>query len=490
MKTEDHYCLAIDQGTFSSRAVLFNQYGNTVYSAQQAISLNRLNACKVEQDAAELLASVSYVLEQVFMYSGIDPNFIQTAGLSTQRSSLLAWRPSNGVALTQILSWQDTRAAAWLEKFSRHRYLIQRSTGLYPNPHYGASKIQWLIKNDKAVQAALDQQDCVITPLASYILFNIGDDREINIDIANASRTLLCNLLNSNWDRDLLDLFAIQERILPNCRPVIYGYGKLKHTEIKISAVNGDQTAALYSNGKPDSCSLKINLGTGAFVLATFEQPQLESEKFYRSKLLAGISRNTVDTADYYIEGTVNGAGSAIQWLQETLQLEDIEVFMPLQNYINPGPFIFINSIGGFGSPVWRNDISPCFIDEKNKEVKLSPRQSLVALLESIAFLLVINIQAIVKLKDTIQEIEISGGLSNVDYLCQALASLTGLTVNRSKDTEATARGICWLALPDKSSWKKVSVSKEFHAAENSTLESRFNHFRQYLKEKHGVCLP
>lgn len=490
MNSKNQYCLSIDQGTFSSRAVLFTQSGQIVYSAQQSISLNRLDDKHIEQEANELLASVRYVIKQVLSKSGIDSDLIKTAGLSTQRSSLLAWKPSTGEAISPVLSWQDTRAADWLKNFSHHKGFIQKRTGLYPNAHYGASKIQWLLKYHEDVQSALSKNDCVITPLVSYILFNVSDRNTINIDIANASRTLLCNLFKKAWDKDLLKLFEIQKQWLPRCRPIIYDYGNIKRSSIKISAVNGDQTSALYSNGNPDDSTLKINLGTGAFVLTTFEQHQLESEVFTSSNLLAGISNNTADLVNYYIEGTVNGAGSAIQWLQDELQLADIGLLMPAQEYVNTDSYIFINSIGGFGSPVWRSDISPCFVDGKNNKVYLTPQQSLVAVLESIIFLLVINIRAIAKLKKTIHKIEISGGLSNVDYVCQSLANLSHLSVHRSEDTEATARGICWLALPDKTRWETIAMAKEFSAADDAALESRFNHFKNYLQEKHAVSLP
>lgn len=483
------YCLAIDQGTLSSRAVLFDKKGVAVFSARKKIRLQRLPQGYIEQDADELLDSVREVIQQTLTNSGVMHEQIQTAGLTTQRSSIVAWSKSTGQPLSAVISWQDTRAGSWLNDFTEHTRYVRSVTGLQPNPHYGVSKLHWLIANNKKVAKALDQNDCVITPLASFILFHITGNDDINIDIANASRMMLCNLFDENWDESLLRLFRVRPEWLANCRPVIYDYGTLKNTGIRIKAVNGDQPAARYSDGPPETNVMKVNLGTGAFVLCAVERDDIRTKEFTDSGLLAGISCNGNGHKDYYIEGTVNGAGAAIEWLQEKLQLEEIRSMLPQHKHTNTAAGIFINSIGGIGSPVWRSDIPCGFVDEKNEALVMVPQQALVAVIESIVFLLMLNIQNMLRLKKNIHHIEISGGLSNNDYICQCLANLSRLKVNRQEDSEATARGIGWLSLQDRSQWKRARVDKEFDVGKDEFLTRRFNQFKQHLKHKYGVNL-
>ncbi|MBL6999279.1 MAG: glycerol kinase, partial [Gammaproteobacteria bacterium] len=237
-------CLALDQGTLSSRALLYDETGTVLCSASRRITLKRIDAQHVEQDGVEILASILAVLDEVLAAQQATRVNIKSAGLATQRSSILAWQPSSGKVLSPVLSWQDTRAADWLSGFESQAELIQAKTGLRLSPHYSVSKMQWLLQHNRNVQQALAQQDCVITPLASYLLYHLTDQQHIQIDIANACRSLLCNLQQRDWDAQLLQLFSMPPALLPECRPISYNYGTIKQTGIPITAVNGDQTAA------------------------------------------------------------------------------------------------------------------------------------------------------------------------------------------------------------------------------------------------------
>ena len=472
------YCLAIDQGTFSTRASLYDGQGLLIHSSQQAIQLNRIDHRRVEQNADEIRQSLVTVLEKLFASSPVDYSLITSAGLATQRSSIVAWRPSNGDAISPVLSWQDTRGSDWLHNFEDQADYIQERTGLHLSAHYGASKIHWLLENNHLVQQAVTEKDCVITPIASYLLFHITDNNVPEIDIANASRSLLCNLKQKSWDDELLALFGIPVEILPGCRPIAYNYGTINSTRIKLLSVNGDQTAALYANGEPDPNVLSVNLGTGAFALTSIPPDKITSSKFQQSGLLAGISKSDLEQASYYIEGTVNGAGASLEWLENQLLNRDMASLLQ-QDFSNIVPGIFINSVGGIGSPVWRSDLTPCFLD--GLDFIKEPARAVAAVLESIVFLLQLNIQKICSIKPGIERITISGGPSNNEYLCQSLSNLTGLRVERSQNIEATSRGIAWLALGESTNWQRPATENIYRPRLDHLLESRFTRFTAYL---------
>lgn len=475
--------LAIDQGTFSSRAVLFSSHGKCLYQAQQSVYLKRIDGQHVEQDAAEVLQSVLHCVQQLLDDSRQQGYKILCAGLATQRSSIIAWRPSCGKAISALLSWQDTRAASLLPTSRKSIDLIRQRSGLRMNAHYGASKIRWLLQNNHQVQQYCQQQDCVITPLASYLLYHLIERHPCVIDIANASRTMLCNLYQKDWDADLLKLFGLTRTLLPAIQPIRHDYGTLIDTDIPVTAVNGDQTAAMYSQGEPAKDILRVNIGTGAFILKPLQQSPLTLPPFIPSGLLAGISDDDGEDQQFYIEGTVNGAASALNWLQQ--QLRNFSLQKNRQpNFSDVSPLIFINSIGGLGSPFWRSAIKPYFIGRP--DIQAQPLAAWAGVLESIVFLLQSNLEIINRINSAARHIVISGGLSQSDYLCQKLANLSGLKVQRWQDSEATARGIAWQALKSsqRALWEKQQKADEFRVQSDAGLQRRYQQFRRELEQE------
>ena len=475
--------IAIDQGTFSSRVMVFSIDGSCLFRAQKSIDLKRIDTQRVEQNSSEILQSVKFTLNQAIEFCQSENIEILSAGLATQRSSIVAWQPSTGQPVSAVLSWQDTRAANWLKPFETRQEFIQRRSGLRLSAHYGVSKMHWLMKNSPAVQQAMQHSDCVITPLASFLMFHLLQNKPILIDSVNASRSLLCNLLKHSWDEELLELFQIPPAILPACRPVQYNFGKLTSSNIELRAVNGDQNSALFSQGEPDQQSLRVNLGTGAFILAPLSMEQITSVAFEHSGLLAGISGGDNALTAYSIEGTVNGAGAALDWLQQPFDTIDPQSINQ-QDLFHTRPAIFINTIGALGSPFWRSDIKAYFLDDF--EAGLNPLEALAGVLESIVFLLQINHLAIRRVKCGFHSIVIGGGLSQSNYLCQKLANLSALSVQRPSHSEATARGIAWLALEDVSRWESLPIEKVFEPVSDINLRHRFERFCAELPKVPG----
>ncbi len=475
--TGNSLTLALDQGTHSSRAVVFDAHGDLVALGRYPVTLQRHGRTQVEQSPGEILASLQAAIEGVFREPGVDPARIATAGLATQRSSVLAWDRNTGAALSPVLSWQDTRTADQLTALAAHDADIQQRTGLRLSPHYGAGKIRWLLENNADVAAACQAGTLAIGPLASYLLHHLLEGHTNQVDHANASRTLLWNLQTGDWDDTLLELFAIPREVLPDCSPVTASWGNTRNGDIPVTAVNGDQSAALYAQARPDTRAIRVNLGTGAFVLLpTGDRCRL------LPPLLSGVSRSNSKTGEYYLEGTVNGAGAAVHWLEQRFDLAGWQQQLPAWLEATRTPPVFLNSIGGLGSPWWRPGPEPVFLPDKGS-ITPAPAEALVAVVESILFLVQVNIELLCAQESGIRHIRIGGGLAQADGVCQKLANLSGLTVVRGANIEATARGIAWLAAGQPEGWEQTEATTEFVPQEDTALGERYARFLVAIKK-------
>jgi glycerol kinase len=467
--------LAIDQGTHATRALVFDGRGRMLVHKRRAVSLQARSRAEVEQSPSEILDSLHAVVADILHHPGIDATRIGSAGLATQRSSVLAWDRATGRALSPVLSWQDTRTAADLVALGRHEAAIRQRTGLRLSPHYGAGKLRWLLRHVAAVAAARAQGTLAIGPLASFLLHHLTEAKGEVADHANASRTLLWNLESRDWDPWLLELFDIPREVLPECLPIVAEYGLTRDGHIPLTAVNGDQTAALYALGMPAHDTLVVNAGTGAFVL-------LPTGDTRRSQpgLLSGLSRSDGRTADHYLEGTVNGAAAALEWVANQYRIADWLAQAPGWLGTVDAPPVFMNSIGGLGAPWWQPGPEPVFLPDNGAQT--GPAEAMVAAIESIVFLLQANIELLREQNPEIKGIRISGGLAPLDGLCRKLANLSGLTVERSSAIESSARGIAWLAAGCPDTWDQAGVDRRFLPQDDLRLGERYARFRAVLE--------
>ncbi len=463
--------LAIDQGTHSTRAIIFDSSGRVVSSAQQSITLQRHSLTEIEQSPGEILQSMQAVIGSVLDDPAIDRQHIICAGLATQRSSVVAWDRHSGRPLSPVISWQDRRMADSLHGLEDRSDSIRQLTGLQLSPHYGASKLQWLLANNTAVAAALEADTLVMGPLASYLLHHLTDRVDELVDDANAARTLLWNLKQRNWDNRLLGYFNIPSRALPICKPICFDYGTVQDSTIPLRAVNGDQTAALHAHGIPSENTITVNIGTGAFVLLPTDNPATRPDG-----LLAGISYSNEQFGRYYIEGTVNSAAAALEWAAHSFALSDFEQQLPVWLENTKTPTLFINTLGGLGSPWWREGPAAYFLD-----AGVSGPEALVAVIESVIFLLQVNIGLLQTYNRAVEHIQISGGLSSLDGLCQKLANLSGLAVYRPVQLEATARGIAWQAAAGWVNWPDTGDGDRFTPAADPGIHERHDRFLQIV---------
>jgi len=481
----DHFqqplTLVIDQGSHASRTALFTAQGELISLASKDVSTQSLQQGWYEQDASEILLSVTNLLHELKSANPDGKNPTQTENiknccLCTQRSSIVAWDKQTGTPLSPVISWRDLRNQSWLDNMDRRDFDIQRITGLPLSGHYSASKIRWLLDNNTDVQGALDKQRLCIAPLASFLLFHLLQGNPFLIDHTNAQRSQLFDINSLSWSDELLQAFNIDESLLPETQPVSYPYGKLSILDIPMTAVCGDQNAAWHAYPTMQLPKAVINIGTGAFIMSSAR------EKAQKPLLLRSIINSSENSFEYTTEGTVNGAGAAISWLQNRYPCHDL--FEQLPDWLSrlPCPPVFINTVSGLGSPWWCTGGEPEFMSHN---ITLAERY--VSAIESIIFLLYKNIQ---QLETTPAIFFISGGLSQLDGLCQRLADLSNAKVIRFCETQSSARGCAWLAnqivnenetnQASKAGLHKIispKIEKEFTPQKNKLISKRYEQF-------------
>lgn len=468
--------LTLDQGGHAGRALVFDSKGHCVAQAEAPCAVLRQGDARVEHDAEALVSGLQDCLIQVTTRLGARATHIVAAALVTQRSSVVCWDRVSGAALTPVLSWQDRRAQQWLQQFNDAAPRIHAITGLRLSAHYGASKLRWCLDHVPAVQTALHDGRLACGPLAAFLLFRLLTERPLLVDSGNAARTLLLNLHSRTWDPELAALFGVPIACLPRCVPNRYTFGTLPLAThaVPLTFCHGDQPAALFAAGAPRSDRVYINIGTGAFV-----QRLLEHDPGDIPDLLTTLLLDDGATPSYALEGTVNGAASAIDAMGFKLGLDAKTLMTQLSLWLEQceNPPLFLNGISGLGSPFWVADFKSRFVGAGE------PAECMVAVVESIVFLLQSNLAAMEHHVTPASVIVVSGGLAMLDGLCQRLATLSGRPVQRLSHAEATARGAAWLLADTPLDWADDSKVVEFAPVDDAPLQVRFQRWRAVLDE-------
>jgi glycerol kinase len=471
--------LAIDQGTHASRALVVDEAGRAVARGVREIALAHPRPDRAEQDGEEIVASIFDAVAQALRALGGRKVEISAAGLASQRSNAVCWDRVTGRALSPIFSWQDRRAHAWIAALEQeHGDAVHRKTGLYLSPHYGASKLRWALDELPAVRAALAAGTLAWGPMASFLAFRLLKERPFLAEPQCAARTQLWNIHERDWDPELLALFGLPAGFLPRSVPTIHDWGTLETSglSVPLTAVNGDQSAAVFAFGWPEEDCAYVNIGTSAFV-----QRALTRSPGHVPRQLTGIILSDRDLTVYMVEGNVNGAGTALAWLEETLGIRDVTAQLPAWLERDATPPLFLNGIAGLGGPFWRADFVSRFEGEGE------PWQKAVAVVESIAFLLQANIDHMARYVPPARRMRVSGGVSRLDGLCRRLAAVSGLPVHRREDPEASARGIAYLAAGRPAGWSAAGGEDVFAPAADPGLRARYRRWLALMQEASGV---
>jgi glycerol kinase len=468
-RSRSHF-LAIDQGGHASRALVFDDLGQVVSRGLREVGERRPAPGWVEQDPEEIVTSI-----RAAVADAVGPLHAMSlaVGMATQRSSIVCWDRTTGEALSPVVSWQDRRAHRWLEALAAHADRIHARTGLRLTAHYGASKLRWCLDHLPGVRDALGRGRLSFGPLAAFLAFRLLAERPLKVDPANASRTLLWSLQDLDWDPELLDLFGIPPDALPACVPTRDDYGDLADVPgSRLSILTGDQSAALFALGAPDARTAYINLGTGAFV-----QCLAGSGPRSTPGLLTSIALQEGREATYTLEGTVNGAGSALASVAREIGVTGYEDRLSEWLDRASSPPLYLNAVSGLGSPWWVPVLESRFVGEGE------PWQKMAAVAESIVFLVCVNLECMASSGLRFERILATGGLAWNDALCQRLSDLSGLTLDRPAEHEATARGTAFLLAGRPATWPDPAPPTRFLPREHPDLAVRYRRWRQALAE-------
>jgi len=470
----DRLYLAIDQGGHASRAIVFDYQGQMLFQSQSDISATHPAPDFVEYDAETLLQSIEKVINDVAEQLGERTRHLCAAGLATQRSNCVCWHKLTGEALSPIISWQDRRNASWLENLREQGDDIHKQTGLFLSAHYGASKIRWCLENITAVRQAQQHNVLAYGPMASYLTQRLTG-LIAKADAVNASRTQLWSIHSHKWDKTLLEKFGLNKQCLPECVPNQYLFGKLTVGEHKVplSCVTGDQSAALFAYGHIQPETAYVNVGTGAFV----SRPSGYAQLYARQLLTSVVHQLENQDCLYVLEGTINGAGSALQWFVEKEHVKDLLISLPVWLASETPPPLFLNGISGLAAPFWQGHFDSEFIGEGGTP------QKAVAIIESIVFLIKANIEEMQKTASPPEQIQLTGGLGRLDGLCQRLADVTGLPVYRPEECEATARGLAYLLAGRPTQWPENKPGQWFEAKNNQAFKARYSEWLAAMLE-------
>ncbi len=459
-----HGVLALDQGSHASRAIVFDATGEACASAEVAVATRRRGTTEVEHDAGELLESLRTATRQALATAHRAHADLQVvaAGLATQRSTFVACERSTLAPLAPAISWQDRRNAAWLENLRPHAARVRALTGLPLSAHYGASKMRWCLQHLPAVAAAAARDELLLLPLAAWLVGRLTGTPAV--DPANAARTLLWDSATLDWSAELCALFGIERGWLPRCTPTRARFGMLDAGghDVPLTACTGDQSAVPYAAGAPDPATACVNLGTGAFI-----QRPLVQRPAAPAPLIGSILGVDEHGPLYSLEGSVNGAGAAVAWFAGIAGVAESTLWPLLATLADPAPLpLFLNAVGGLGSPWWLPAERAVFIGEGTLAERFG------AVIESIVFLVAENLEAMTRQAGPLGDVVATGGLARSDWLCRRLAAVLGTRVVRGAG-EASARGTAVLAAPGLAASWRAGGGTVFEPRECAGLAAR-----------------
>lgn len=441
--------MSIDQGTTSSRAIIFDHSGKEVAKAQQEFNQYFPEPGWVEHDALEIWDSVQSVISDVMIQSQIKPYKIASIGITNQRETTVIWDRHTGKPIYHAVVWQSKQTSAIADQLiaDGYRKFIHDKTGLVIDSYFSATKIKWILDRVPGAREKAARGDLLFGTIDSWLLWNLTGHKVHATDVTNASRTMLYNIHELKWDQDILDLLDIPAAMLPEVKSSseVYGYTGDYHffgVQIPIAGIAGDQQAALFGQTAFEKGMVKNTYGTGAFiVMNTGKEPTLSD-----NGLLTTIAYGLDGEINYALEGSIFVAGSAVQWLRDGLKMvqhaSDTEK-LALAAQTTNGVYV-VPSFTGLGAPYWDQEVRGTMFGLTRGTTK---NQIIRATLESIAFQTRDVVDTMVK--DTglkLRALTVNGGASQNSFLMQFQADILQTPILRAQIEETTALGAAFLA--------------------------------------------
>ena len=470
MKAEK-YVLALDQGTTSSRAVLFNHDGNIIAMAQKPIEQHYPHPAWVEHDPNEIWYSQSSVAAEAVAKANLTGLDIACIGITNQRETTIVWDRETSLPVYRAIVWQDRRTADICRELQENGYtdMIREKTGLIIDAYFSATKIKWILDNIEGVRERAEKGKLCFGTVDSWLVWKFTHGRVHVTDVSNASRTMLFNIHTQKWDKELLDLFNIPESMLPEVKSSSEIYSEtattLFSTKIPISGIAGDQQAALFGQLCIEPGMTKTTYGTGCFMVMNTGNEVITSE----NNLLSTIAWKIGNTMTYALEGSVFVGGAAIQWLRDGINLiqnaaqsEALATSVP-----DNGGVYFVPALTGMGAPYWDQYARGAMLGLTRGT---TPAHITRATLEGIAFQVYDILKAMEHdTKRTSPEMRVDGGAVANNFLMQFQSDICRETVIRPKILETTALGAAYLAGLATGYWRDTeelrqqwSIDREF----------------------------
>ena len=467
--------LALDQGSSSSRTLAFNSEGKVTARASRAVDTRRPAAGMAEFDAWNLLQDQLATFEEVLAQVGLEQ--VAAVAVASQRSTVVFWDRLTGKPLAPALSWQDGRAQQETAQAEVAQEAVHQLTGLYKTPFYSAAKITWTLKNVPQVKQAANEGRLCIGPVASYIIWHLTGGKVFACDPTLAQRTLLFNISTFDWDRTLLNAFAVDRQWLPQLKRTAddYGFFEKDGRRIPICVCVGDQQAALQSL-RVVSGGACINYGTGAFFMRNTGQ-----QCHFLPGLLTSVGAQS-KTREYLLEGPVNACATVFTWLNEigfSCSVEEIDALCEQAK----SPVQILPALGGLGAPYWDFSLSPVFAGFSPHTQKADV---IAGAVEAIAFLLADIVFYAERYGIKSAEIKVAGGLSKNQALLRAQADILQMRLHPCVEVESTAVGAAMLAGQvcgvDTSQWETMHMLPAVEPKlEPDLAERKYMKWHQFL---------
>lgn len=447
------YVLALDEGTTSARAILFDRDAAVVAVAQNTFSQSYPQAGWVEQDPMEIYAAQVAAMTECVAKSGVDPREIAAVGITNQRETTIVWDKKTGEPIYPAIVWQCRRTASICEQLEKegHAAYIRETTGLRIDPYFSGTKIKWILDNVTGAKARAEAGELAFGTVDTWLIWKLTGGKVFATDLTNASRTMLCDIRTGNWDDRLLSILDIPRTMLPEIRSgsEIYGYLNCMGVELPIAGVAGDQQAALFGQGCFREGMAKNTYGTGCFLLANTGTHPV----FSREGLLTTVAATEKGRPiEYALEGSVFVGGAVISWLKNEMHLiheaKDSEYFAA--SVPDTGGVYFVPAFAGLGAPVWdmhaRGTLVGMTAGTGRNHIIRAALESIAYQTEDVLAAMRRDMRALFGEAAGITTLRVDGGASRNGLLLTMQSDISGIPVSRSANAEATALGAAFLA--------------------------------------------
>jgi len=465
---EDGYILALDQGTTSSRAIIFDHKGQIRSVAQKEFTQIFPQPGWVEHDPNEIWSSQAGVAAEVTAKMGINGSNIRAIGITNQRETTIVWNRETGLPVYNAIVWQDRRTAAYCDHLKNEGLTepIRAKTGLIIDAYFSASKINWILNNVGGARELADAGKLAFGTVDSWLVWKFTRGRVHVTDVTNASRTMLYNIITQQWDEELLQIFGVPQNMLPQVKQSSEVYGETETTifasKIPIAGIAGDQQAALFGQMCIDNGMVKNTYGTGCFMLMNIGDHFISS----KNNLLTTIAWKINGKIQYAFEGSIFIGGAVVQWLRDGLGIikTSAEVEELALTVNDTGGVYFVPAFAGLGAPYWDPDARGTIVGLTRGSTAGHIAR---AAIEAIAYQTVDVLKAMEADAGTrIKELRVDGGATANNLLMQFQADLLGCKVIRPTIVETTALGAAYLAGLAVGYWKNVEEIQQQWQAE------------------------